>query len=165
MESKKRYIDYVWMVKDRKVIPVEPAQANNPKWIAKQHTRKRSLPEFGFAYLEVSMEEACDVFMNIEENLPSLSPEMLLNMCINYKLDVRVQAALLTNLFKLRWWMDDDGRFRHYERFREYKSIEAEATMYAAMLQLCLYEKFDRLKVDHRKDGDYRIWEYISLRH
>lgn len=164
MENKKRYEDYIWMVKNGKVIPVEPDQVNNHDWVRKQRKWLRNLPGSGFSYLDISMEEAGELLTSNEENFPKLSPELALNLAINYKVDVRIQAGLLTELLTRRWTMDFDATFRHQKRYREYKSIAAEAKMYAAMLQLCLNGQFDRLMIDRKVNSNRTVWKWISFR-
>lgn len=162
----KRYEDYIWLVKNGKVIPVEPEQVNNHKWVKKQKKWLRSLPGSGFAYLDVSLDEALELIRSIDENFPKLSPELALNLAINYKVDVRVQAALFMELLTRRWAVDFDASFHHQERNRSYKSIAAEAQMYATMLQICLDGRFDRLMIDQKFNHDDRVvWKRITFRH
>lgn len=162
---KKRYEDYVWMVKGGKVIPVEPEQVNNHEWVKKQRKWLRNLPGSGFAYLEVAVEEAQELFRSIEENFPRLSPELALNLVINYKVDVRIQAALILELLIRRWAKDFDESWHLYERNWDYRSIEAEAQIYAAVLQLCLNGRFDRLMIDQKFDyDDHMVWKRIRFR-
>lgn len=160
----KRYEEYIWMVKRGEVIPVEPEQVNDHEWVANQSKWLRNLPGSGFAYLDISVEEAAELLTSIEENFPKLSPELALNLAINYKVDVRIQAGLLTELLTRRWTMGFDATFRHQERYRVYKSNAAEAKMYAAMLQLCLNGQFDRLVIDRKVNTNRTVWKWISFR-
>lgn len=171
MENKKCYHDYIWMVKDGKVIPVEPEQVYNRRWVKRHGRYLRNLPGSGFAYLDVSMEEAGELLKSIEENFPKLSPELTLNFAINYKVDVRIQAALLTELFSKRWGTNLDTSVHYQERNCFYKSIEAEARMYELMLQICLDGQFDRLMIDSRftlyQKSDHKdrvVWKSVRLR-